>query len=161
MSDKTYHQLARMNPKVANIDIGAGGGKGEATPLDVAAALAFTQRGIGRELLQIKGNPDCAALMMGKVIAVLEELMRVEMARRESIAQKARFDLHIAREEASKRRFVTAEDRREITRLERRYAEANAACWPRVPEKYPVIRNAIILELVKPHTCPKCGYKFN
>lgn len=156
MSDKTYYQMARLNPKAGNLAIGSGGGKAETTPQDVAAALAFTQRGIGRELLQLVGNPDGASLVMPKIESALESWMRAEIVQRESAAQKARLELHMAKEEASKRRFVTDEDRREIKRCERRYADALAQCWPRKPEMYPKIRKAILLELAKPHHCPKC-----
>ena len=54
--------LARMSPQAVNYAAVGGGGQPELTTSDIAAALAFVPKGLGRSVLEAVYWPDGATL---------------------------------------------------------------------------------------------------
>lgn len=148
--------LARLNPASVQYG-GTRGGYGGTTAQDIAGALGMVPFGLGREVMCAIWWPDGARLAPDKLDASIAQHVRGEMDRRARRQQIARLDLHIAQENAHARNALTAEDRREIQRLEKRAADARALVWPYDAEMHVRIRRAALQELAYPNHCRACG----
>ncbi|MFC4526392.1 hypothetical protein ISN76_13030 [Dyella halodurans] len=141
--------MARLNPKNVRFDVGSGGIP-ELTSTDIAAALAFVDRGLGRELLCKVWWPDGAALTERQLFDFLETIQRDEWSRRES----AMLDGLLA--------VATRGSRGQGS-----YAAAHENRWPRMvlvehglpvlADAYGRVRKAVVAEVCSTGLCPKCA----
>ncbi len=149
--------LARLNPKTTRYDIGAGGGFDRMTDQDIAGALAFVPRGIGRELLIRVYWPAGAQLVQRQFDGILQALMAEELRRR----NHAFVDADIAHMLAlSSAKSAAPDERREAEKHARRCEiardAAKAACWPMQAEQHDALRQAVLREIAEPHLCGEC-----
>lgn len=126
--------LARLNPAVMRYGPGRGG-KPELTAQDIAGALAFVPRGIGRELLCYVWWPAGAESTECQLDRAIEHVQREEWARQVA-------------------RRVEAHNQ----------GRQKAKFWPswfnqatEVRPQYAAIRKAVLAELRSPALCPACG----
>lgn len=141
--------MARLNPKNVRFDVGSGGIP-ELTSTDIAAALAFVDAGLGRELLCKVWWPDGAALTERQLIDYLEKVQRDEWSRRESAMLDG---LLAVASSGSKGQPI--------------YASAHANRWPRmvtvlqglpvVVDAYAKVRKAVLAEMCSAGLCHKCA----
>lgn len=149
--------LARLNPKTTRYDIGAGGGFDRITDQDIAGALAFVPRGLGRELLIRVYWPSGAELVARQFDGVLQALMAEELRRR----NHAYVDADIAHMLAlGSAKSAAPNERREAERTVRHCEiakeQARAACWPMHAEQHQALRHAVLREIAEPHLCSEC-----
>ena len=145
--------LARLNAKNVRFDVGSGGIP-DLTPQDIAAALAFVPRGMGRELLCRVWWPDGAELTMRDLSGRIESAQRDEWAARESSMLDAMLAV------ASHTGGAT------LRRAQGKYADAHAKRWPKwvtdpeigtMSPGYERTRIAVLAELSSPGLCPTCA----
>ena len=145
--------LARLNAKNVRFDVGSGGIP-DLTPQDIAAALAFVPRGMGRELLCRVWWPDGATLTARDLSGQMEAAQREEWASRES----AMLDAMLA--------VASHTGGASLHRAQGKYASAHAKRWPKwvtdpeigtLSPGYERTRIGVLAELSKPGLCPACG----
>jgi hypothetical protein len=133
---------------------GGSGGKGELSPQDIAAALAFVRNRLGRELICMVWWPDSMAVTFRQLNAMLENEQRGEWWKYEQQMLDAM--LAVASH--------TGGD--SLRRAQRLYADAHAARWPHWvdsaelgthSEGYERLRLIVLAELKAPNKCGKCG----
>lgn len=147
--------MGRLNPATCRFDIGRGGIP-ELTPQDIAGALGMVHDEFAREVFCAIWWPDGARLTVRDLQRMIGFKQRTEIDRQWRAVQVARLELHIAKDEAAARGCMTDQDRRVVTSLEAKLANAKAQCWPSDPTMYPVIRMAVIEELQAPMLCASC-----
>lgn len=149
--------LGRLNPTNIRYDTGRGGGAPELTAQDIAAALAFVPKGLGREVFARLWWPDGASLSPRELDRAISNLVHAEASRRQRRLLQARTELHMAEEEAHQRHASTADDRAAIESLKRRVTHAKACTWPHQPSMHVAIRESILGELARPNLCDACS----
>lgn len=150
-------KLGRLNCTTVKFDTGSGGTP-EFTNQDIAAALAFVQPGLGREVLESAWWPGGAGIrphgLRNAVTGLVAPMLTAQIKR----VSEASLDLQLA--EAAilwADRAVPAAAREEVARCRARLADARAACWPQnTMEKLPYIAKSIIVEL-RGVRCPACS----
>lgn len=149
--------LARLNPKTIRYDIGSGGGFDQLSDQDVAGALAFVPRGLGRELLIRVYWPGGAELVARQFDAALQRMMAGEMSRRSHAFVDADIAWMLAREEVQS---ASPHERREAEKHARqcevKREQAKAACWPLQADTHASLRAAVVREISEPHLCGEC-----
>lgn len=144
--------MARLNAKNARFDIGSGG-ISELTPQDVAAALAFVPKGIGRELLCRAWWPAGAEMQAGELDRQLLQAQLEEWNGRE----KAMF--------SAMGMVASQSNKAELLLARRAYAKAHRERWPKwitkldpieVSSGYANIRRTVLEEVMHPRDCPPC-----
>lgn len=80
--------MARLNPTTVRYDIGRGGIP-SLTAQDIAAALAFVDEGLGRELLLRTWWPAGAKLTQDRLHEIVDRVLRTEWGRRETVMTEA------------------------------------------------------------------------
>lgn len=143
--------MARLNPANVRFDIGHGGTP-ELTSTDVAAALAFVERGLGRELLMQVWWPGAGS--RDAVLELIERAQMDEWSRRES----AMLDATLA---------VAMRG----SRAQAMYSEAHGNRWPnvtvtdrglrRVADGYDLLRKAVLDEMCGTGICADCHGRGN
>jgi hypothetical protein len=141
--------MARLNPKNVRFDVGSGG-MPEFLTTDIAAALAFVDAGLGRELLCKVWWPDGATLTQRKLIDLFEQMQIEEWSRRESAMLDATLAVAI-----------------HGNRAQPMYQAAHSNRWPRllagdqdvprVVDGYTKVRIALLDEVCSDGLCPTCG----
>ena len=144
--------LARLNAKSMRYD-GVGGGRGDLSPQDIAAALSFVKPGLGRELLEHVWWPDGSRRRKFVLNDLLTDLQFSEYSRLEVAMYAALAGVAVG---------PTGEERK---RAHAAYAKAHACRWPswikrleplELSEGYGLIRLAALEELSKPRSCSEC-----
>lgn len=141
--------LARLNPKNVRFDVGAGG-VADLISTDVAAAVAFVEAGLGRELLCRTWWPAGAKLTADQLDGTLDQALRTEWARRESVMLDAMLSVSMHGSCA-----------------QRQYADAHASRWPDLIEGrrdaepklapgYRMVRVGVLDEVSSAGLCPAC-----
>jgi len=142
-------RLARLNPANCRFDIGSGGIP-EFTTTDIAAALAYVTDGIGRELLCRVWWPDGARLAANGLRDAVDQVMRKEWARRETVM----LDGLLAVASGGSRGHTA-------------FADGHAQRWPRMVIRtrgiaglagsYAKVREAVLIEISSAGLCPQCA----
>lgn len=149
--------LGRLNQQTIRYDIGRGG-LPELTNQDIAAALAFVDPGLGRELLEACWWPDGAALRRRQLRDQVLALVQPELRRQWRLLEEARTDYGIAMACMGWGGAATAEQGREVERARLRLEAVQAECWPRsTMESLPTLALAVIREISHPSLCSECG----
>lgn len=151
--------LTMLNPKAANMQIGSGGIP-RYTPADIAICLGMIDHELGAAILCYIHAPDMAAVQSPSLEDRLRILMQTERDRRVREEQKARMDLHIARENysAMSRRDITHAS--QLNRLKSIHREAKSRLWPEredAQDAYALIRRVILCDLRRRHVCESCS----
>ncbi|ADV27004.1 hypothetical protein Psesu_1154 [Pseudoxanthomonas suwonensis 11-1] len=148
--------LGRLNQQTIRYDVGRGG-IAELTNQDIAAALAFVEPGLGRELLEACWWPDGAALRRKQLRDQVLALVQPELRRQCRALEEARIDVGIAKACIGWGGAATAEQARELERATARLERAAAECWPRTTlESLPTLAQAVIREIAHPNLCSDC-----
>lgn len=148
--------LARLNPAHIKFDTGRGG-MPQLTPQDIAAALAFVPKGMGREVLTRLWWPDGARLSRAELDRTISSIVHAEAGHRVAKVHMARTELHIAQEDVLRRNASTARDRAQFASLERRYHDAKAKVWPYDPATHLAVRESVLNEIAHRNLCDTCG----
>ena len=147
--------LARLNPRVAQYEVGSGGIP-TLTPQDIAAGLGMVGDVLGREILCHVWWPDGAKLTHQQLLDAMRALQLGEWMRRMRRLEAANLAYHIACEEAD---GTHGRSRGQITPARAEVEDAKADMWPRIgpQSRYLAIRQAVLAEMLDPHLCPVCG----
>ena len=151
--------LARMNPKTVNY-MGVCGGEPELTTADIAGALAFVPKGLGRSVLEAVYWPDGACRTNDLRNAVMG-LVMPELSRQLYCLQEAELDLQLTQAAVQwSNRGITHEQQKAIERARCNLESVRAKTWPRkTVEHIPIITRAIVREMSGAVKCPSCsGY---
>jgi hypothetical protein len=148
--------LARLNPTTIRHDTGSGG-TGGLSNLDVAAALGFVPRGLGREVLIACHWPDGARLDRKHLLNYVLAAVRVEWERQGRELQDARTGLGLAEVCAGWHGTVTPEQRRGLEAARAHFERVRDQCWPKdLPAMLPVLTSVALAEIAKRNHCPDC-----
>lgn len=142
-------QLARLNPKNVRFDVGPGGVP-DLISTDIAAAVAFVEPGLGRELLCRTWWSAGAKLTAGQLTATLDKAIRAEWARREGDMVDAMLAVSMHGH-----------------RAQQQYADAHAARWPDLLVRrgtaqpaltpgYAMVREGVLAEISSAGLCLAC-----
>mgnify|MGYP000895375213 CR=1 FL=1 len=149
--------LGRLNQQTIRYDVGRGGIP-ELSNQDIAAALAFVEPGLGRELLEACWWPDGAALRRKQLRDAVIALVQPELRRQWQLLADARTELGIAKACMGWGGAVTPEQQRELERATARLERVTAECWPRTTlESLPTLAQAVIREIAHRSLCGDCG----
>lgn len=139
---------AKLNPKNVRFDVGSGGAP-DLTESMAAAGVAFTPKGLGRELAARKWNPAFAELTAENFKHLIDTAMFAEFSRRMEALVHAQIREQLANNAWSRRRARAL------------VAEAQKDMWPRLGPTYGLMGKAVVTELCDPRKCPDCnGLKF-
>ncbi|WP_058982022.1 hypothetical protein [Stenotrophomonas thermophila] len=152
---------SRMGPKTQRFDACGGGGRPELTTQDIAAAMAYVQDGLGRELMEALWWPESASRRREQLRKAVIGLVAPEFIRQMHGLATARTEFGIAKAcmgwGGSQ---VTDAQRRELLRTENALDEARAAAWPNnTMEQLGVLAGAVIEEMAGACECSRCGGK--
>ena len=153
--------LARMNPKTVNY-MGVGGGEPELTTADIAGALAFVPKGLGRAVLEAVYWPDGACRTRELRNAVMG-LVMPELSRQLYRLQDAELDLQLTQAAVQwPNRGITHEQQKAIEYARRNLESVRAKTWPRNTARHlPKIVTAIITEISGSMKCDTCNGRGN
>lgn len=139
--------FARLQSQTVNY-MGAGGSTPVMTPADIAGAMAFVPKGLGRAVLEAVYWPDAACrthdLRNAVISLVMPELKRQAKQLNEAIfdVQLAHAALHWTRTNASDRQYLAIDQAQERLDLMR------GKMWPRnTVERLPRMTCAIVAEI--------------
>ena len=147
--------LGRLNPRVAQYEVGSGGAP-EWTPQDIAAALGMVGDRLGREILCHTWWPDGALRSHAQLLDDLRDLQLQEWTTRMRRLEAALLAHHIAAELAD---GTHGRMRADVYRAHSEVEDAKANCWPKIgpQSRYRAIRDGVLAEMLDPHLCPRCG----
>ena len=150
--------LARMNPKTVNY-LGVGGGEPELTTADIAGALAFVPKGLGRAVLEAVYWPGGETLRSSELIDEVIKVVIAELSRQAKELSDASLDVQLVQVAIRyKRAIPTSFQKQALTRAQLRLEAIKTAAWPKnTLERIPVIVKAIIAELSGAVECNKCN----
>jgi len=142
--------MARLNPSTVRYDVGRGGIP-MLTAQDIAAALAFVEEGLGRELLVRTWWPAGAKLATERLHEIVDRAVRAEWARREMVMTEA---------------LMAVIDHG--PRAQRQYQDAVAQRWPElttrrndrepvVADGWRMVRNGVLAEVGSAGLCYACS----
>ncbi|KLD65440.1 hypothetical protein [Dyella japonica] len=143
MTNPAY-AMARLNEKTVRFYLGSGASGGH-TPQDVAASIAFTKAGLGRELLQALFWPAGAQLSTVDLDQLLVAAQFGEWRERMDVLVLAQIKKQYATTTHAKREANAA------------IAAAQAHMWPAIDDTYRLMRRAVLMEMYKPRNCPDCS----
>ncbi|WP_312237055.1 hypothetical protein [Stenotrophomonas sp.] len=148
---------SRMGPTTVKFDTGRGGTP-ELTTQDIAAALAYVQQGLGRELLEALWWPESAARRRDQLRQGVIALVAPEFNRQQFALSTARTEFGIAKASMGwGGSTVTDVQRRELRRTEVALEAARADTWPNnTMEQLGVLAGAVFSEMASACTCKKC-----
>ena len=152
--------LARMNPKTVNY-MGVGGGEPELTTADIAGALAFVPRGLGRAVLEAVYWPGGETLRSSELVDEVMKVVIAELSRHAKELSDASLDVQLVQAAIRHKRAIpTAFQQQALTRAQLRLEAIKTASWPKnTIERIPLIVKAIIAELSGVIKCNAChGY---
>lgn len=149
--------LARLNPRGVNY-LGVPSGAPELTTSDIAGALAFVPKGLGRTVLEAVYWPD-GACRTRELRNAVHGLVMPELTRQLYRLQEAELDLQLTQAAVHwSRTGITYEQQLEIDRARNRLESIREKTWPRnTLEHLPQIVKAIISELSCAVKCPSCS----
>ena len=147
--------LGRLNPRVAQYEVGSGGAP-EWTPQDIAAALGMVGDRLGREILCHTWWPDGALRSHAQLLDDLRDLQLQEWTTRMRRLEAALLAHHIAAELAD---GTHGRMRADVYRAHSEVEDAKANCWPKIgpQSRYRAIRDGVLAEMLDMHLCPGCG----
>ena len=152
--------LARLNPR--GIDyMGVPGGVPELTTSDIAAALAFVPKGLGRSVLEAVYWPDGATLRSSELLDEVMKVVLPELNRQAQQLNEASVDVQLVQMAIRYTRTnTTLLQQQALSRAQLRLDALKAAAWPKnTIERVPFIVKAIIAELSGVIKCGEChGY---
>lgn len=149
--------LGRLNQQTIRYDVGRGG-LAELSNQDIAAALAFVEPGLGRELLEACWWPDGAALRRRQLRDHVLALVQPELRRQWQLLADARTELGIAKARMGWGGVVTPEQQREVERAAAALEQVAARCWPKATlESLPTLALAVVREIAHRSLCGDCG----
>lgn len=134
-------------------------GRPELTTQDIAAAIAYVQDGLGRELMEALWWPESASRRREHLRKAVIGLVAPEFIRQMQGLANARTEFGIAKAcmgwGGSQ---VTDAQRRELLRAESALDEARAAAWPNnTMEQLGVLVGAVIAEMASCGCCKACA----
>lgn len=151
-------KLARLNPTTVKFDVGMGGGTPDLTNQDIAAALAFVPRGLGREVLEACWWPWGAAIRAHGLRDAVMAIAGPEITRQVRRVSQASLDLQLA--EAAilwASNGASVEARKEVERCRAKLQAVRSECWPNnTAERLPLIAKAAVSE-IRGHRCNACS----
>lgn len=138
--------MARLNPPNVRYDIGRGG-LPELTAQDIAAAIAMTRPGLGRELICRLWWPDGAALAPKEIDSLLMEVQLGEWRDRADALVTAQLRVEMASGSTAR------------LRANRDLEDARGRMWPQLggDSKYAIVREAVLTEMSATCRCSACG----
>lgn len=148
---------SRMGPTTVKFDTGRGGTP-DLTTQDIAAALAFVQQGLGRELLEALWWPESAARRRDQLRQGVIGLVAPEFNRQQFALSTARTEFGIAKASMGwGGGSVTEGQRKELRRTENALEAARAGAWPNnTMEQLGVLAGAVFNEMATACSCKKC-----
>jgi hypothetical protein len=148
---------SRMGPTTVKFDTGRGGTP-DLTTQDIAAALAYVQGGLGRELLEALWWPESAARRRDYLRQGVIGLVAPEFNRQQFALSTARTEFGIAKASMGwGGGAVTDVQRKELRRAELALEVARAGTWPNnTMEQLGVLAGAVIGEMAMACPCKKC-----
>ncbi|WP_314402396.1 hypothetical protein [Stenotrophomonas rhizophila] len=151
---------SRMGPTTVKFDTGRGGTP-DLTTQDIAAALAYVQPGLGRELFEALWWTESAARRRDHLKAAIIALVAPEYTRQQQALGMARTELGIAKACMGWHGGnVTALQREEYRRAEMKLEATRALCWPNnTMEQLGVLARAVINEIGGAGCCNACDGK--
>ncbi len=147
--------LARLNPRVAQYEVGSGG-LPELTPQDIAGALGTIREPLGRELLCHVWWPDGALRSRAQLLDAMRDRQLQEWVRRMRNLEAAHLAYHLACELAD---GTHGRMHGQISRARSEVEDAKGQMWPRIgpQSRYRAIRDGVLAEMLAMHLCPGCG----
>ena len=150
--------LARMNPRGVNY-MGIPGGVPELTTSDIAGALAFVPKGLGRSVLEAVYWPDGATLRSSELLDEVMKVVLPELARQAQQLCEASLDVQLIQMAIRYTRAnPTAIQQQALTRAQLRLDALKSVAWPKnTIERIPLIVKAITSELSGAIKCESCN----
>ena len=139
--------FARLQPKTVNY-MGSGGGIPVLTPDDIAGAMAFVPKGLGRAVLEAVYWPDTACRTHDLRNAVIG-LVMPELKRQATQLNEAIFDVQLAHAALYWTRTNASDRQRQaIDQAQARLELLRGKSWPKnTVERLPRMTNAIVAEI--------------
>ena len=150
--------LARLFPRGVNY-MGVPGGVPELTPADIAGALGFVPKGLGRSIFEAVYWSDSDFLPSSELWDAVVGVVMPELSRQLSQLSEAQLDVQVALAMMRwSHRGPTVLQRQELARAQSRLDALKASAWPKKTlQRIPQIAKAIIAEMKESLKCEACG----
>ena len=141
--------LARMSPQAVNYAAVGGGGQPELTTSDIAGALAFVPKGLGRSVLEAVYWPDGATLRSSELLDEVMKVVLPELNRQAQQLNEASVDVQLVQMAIRYTRAnTTLSQQQALTRAQLRLDALKIVAWPKnTIERIPLIVKGILTEL--------------